>query len=187
MNHEELLRIALEQGASKAAIIPESKIITSPTFRDVCVSNGCGRWNRNWMCSPAIGDIHDLIAKVHSFTHGLLYQTISDIEDSFDIEGMTEAGDRHKQLSFRLRALLDPMIEGERLHLGSGGCFLCERCTILDNEPCRHPDQTMLSLESCGIDVYNTTRTTDLKYINGPDTVTFFGLILWREESGATL
>ena len=40
----------------------------------------------------------------------------------------------------------------------------------------------MLSLESCGVDVYNTSRATDLKYINGQNTVTFFGLLLYREE-----
>ena len=181
MNHEELLRTALEQGATKATIIPESKISTSPSFRDVCIGNGCGGWGRCWMCSPAIGDINDCIAKVHSFTHALLYQTIAEIEDSFDIEGMSEAGTEHKKLSFRLRDAIDPLIEGDRLHLGSGGCHLCEKCTILDNQPCRFPDKTMPSLEGYGVDVYNTTKGTDLKYINGQNTVTFFGMILFNE------
>lgn len=181
MNHDELLRVVLEQGATKATIITESQIVTSPSFRGICVGNGCGGWKRCWMCSPAIGEIDDCIAKVHSFTHGLLYQTISEIEDSFDIEGMSEAGDRHKKLSYHLRSVVDPLIKGERLYLGSGGCNLCERCTILDNEPCRHPDKTMPSLEGYGVDVYNTTKGTGLKYINGQNTVTFFGLILFND------
>ena len=69
------------------------------------------------------------------------------------------------------------MIEGESLCLSAGGCRLCERCAKLDDEPCRMPDKAMTSLEACGVDVYNTTKKTELKYINGQNTVTFFGAV----------
>lgn len=36
----------------------------------------------------------------------------------------------------------------------------------------------MTSLEACGIDVARTTASTPLRYTNGANTVTFFGLIL---------
>ena len=32
------------------------------------------------------------------------------------------------------------------------------------------------------MDVYNTTRSTELKYINGQNTVTYFGMVLFRDE-----
>ena len=38
-------------------------------------------------------------------------------------------------------------------------------------------------MEGAGIDVYRTTKSTDLKYINGANTVTFFGLLLYKEEA----
>ena len=37
------------------------------------------------------------------------------------------------------------------------------------------------SLEGYGVDVYNTTKDTPLKYINGQNTVTYFGMILFSE------
>ena len=51
--------------------------------------------------------------------------------------------------------------------------------------PCRNPASAMPSMESCGIDVYNTTKGTELKYSNGENTVTYFGIALFREESHA--
>ena len=38
-------------------------------------------------------------------------------------------------------------------------------------------------MEAYGIDVYNTTKNTELKYINGQDTVTYFGMVLFEEEA----
>ena len=36
-------------------------------------------------------------------------------------------------------------------------------------------------LEGYGIDVFNTTKDTPLKYINGENTVTYFGIVLLTE------
>ena len=45
------------------------------------------------------GEIHALMEEVRRYPYGLLYQTISEIEDSFDIEGMLEAGKLHNDLA----------------------------------------------------------------------------------------
>ena len=37
-------------------------------------------------------------------------------------------------------------------------------------------------MEGAGIDVYNTVKDTPLKYINGANTVTYFGLVLFEEN-----
>ena len=34
-------------------------------------------------------------------------------------------------------------------------------------------------MEGYGIDVYQTSKPTELKYINGQNTVTFFGIVLF--------
>ena len=65
------------------------------------------------------------------------------------------------------------------LHLSCGGCRLCQRCAKEDGEPCRMPEKAMSSLEGYCVDVYNTTKDTPLKYINGQNTVTYFGAILF--------
>ena len=135
-------------------------------------------YGRCWMCPPDIGIVEPLMEKVRSYKHGLLYQTISEIEDSFDFEGMQEAGQRHVIVSQRLEAFL--MLElKDHLHLSCGGCRLCERCAKLDGLPCREPERAMPSMEGYGIDVYSTCKPTELKYINGANTVTYFGIVLY--------
>ena len=71
------------------------------------------------------------------------------------------------------------------LHLTCCGCRLCEKCAKVTGEPCRFPEKALPSLEAYGVDVYNTTKDTDLKYINGQNTVTFFGMVLFRENDNA--
>lgn len=178
MNHQEMIEIALDAGALKATVIDTDSIVLSATFRDICTSNGCGMYGRCWMCPPDIGDIEPLMAKVHGYKHGLLYQTVADIEDSFDIEGMQDAGKRHVMVSQRLEAFLMLQLD-KHLHLSCGGCRLCERCAKLDGLPCRDPERAMPSMEGYGIDVYNTCKPTELKYINGQNTVTYFGIVLF--------
>lgn len=184
-NHEQLIRAALEGGAAKAAVIPQEKIVVSKAFWDICAGNGCGNFGKCWMCPPAIGQYEELAEKVRSYSHGVLYQTIAEIEDSFDIEGMFDAGKNHAQVSQHIQQLVKPILGDGFLHLSCGGCRLCERCAKKDDQPCRFPDRALPAMEGCGIDVYNTTKDTDLKYINGANTVTYFGIVLFTEEENA--
>lgn len=181
MNYDRLVAAAREAGAAKATVINREQIVLSRSFRDICAGNGCGNYGRCWMCPPDVGEIDTLMEKVGCFPRGLLYQSIVPLEDSFDIEGMTAGARAHARLSLRVDDAVRPLLLGERFHLSCGGCRLCDRCTKPDGLPCRHPEQALPSLESCGIDVYNTVRDTDLHYTNGQNTVTFFGLLLFSE------
>ena len=176
--HDDLIRMTLEAGAVKAAVIRMEGIVTSPVFRDICASKSCGMYGRCWMCPPDIGGIDELIGRLRSYMHGLLYQTIHEIEDSFDIEGMGEAAGKHARVSQAVNDALKGRLPG-CLHLSCGGCHLCERCARLDDEPCRQPERALPPMEGYGIDVFNTTKPTELKYINGQNTVTFFGIVLF--------
>ena len=40
-------------------------------------------------------------------------------------------------------------------------------------------------MEGYCIDVYRTAKGTDLKYINGENTVTYFGIMLFKENENA--
>lgn len=180
MKEETLIRLALNCGADKATVITQAQIVLSESFRDICASNKCGCYGRCWTCPPDIGDIQTLMQQVRQYSHALLYQTVTNIEDSFDIEGMLEAGNRHSALSRRIRDALSSDLP-DALNLSCGGCRLCESCAKLVGEPCRFPKQAMPSLEGYGVDVYNTVSGTDLKYINGQNTVTYFGLVLYSE------
>lgn len=130
------------------------------------------------MCPPDIGEIDALMSRLKGYEKGLLYQTIYAIEDSFDIEGMGEAATNHARVSQAVNDAVKPLLPGN-LHLSCGGCNLCERCAKLDGQPCRMPEKALPPMEGYGIDIYQTVKPTALKYTNGQNTVTFFGIVLF--------
>ena len=176
---EKLVSAALEAGAHKAVIFPAEKIVLSGVFRDICKSNQCGKYGKCWVCPPELPDADEVMATIQSYDRVLWYQTVSSIEDSFDIEGMIEAGKNHVALSQRLRDMVADSLPENALHLSCGGCRLCPVCAKAEGRPCRMPEKAMSSLEGYCVDVYNTTKDTQLKYINGQNTVTYFGAILF--------
>lgn len=178
MTHQDLIEIALDAGAEKAVVIKTDSIVLNAAFRDICMKNACGRYGRCWMCPPDIGEIGVLMEKVRQYSFGLLYQTIGSLEDSFDVEGMDKAAQNHVLTGQRLEAFLMLML-GKHLHLSCGGCRICERCAKLDGLPCRDSERAMPSMEGYGIDVYSTCKPTALKYTNGQNTVTYFGIVLF--------
>ena len=168
----------VEKGAFKAAFVPISEVKTDVIFRTMCESNACGKYGKCWTCPPDAGNIHDLINSLQAFSRVLVYQTVSELEDSFDIEGMYEAGNRHNKLLQSLMELYNESTLGcQVMHLGAGGCKFCERCAKEDGIPCRFPDKAVSSLETYGINVSELAKSGGMKYINGQDTVTYFGAI----------
>lgn len=180
-----IVSAALEAGAAKAVVIPQKQIVLSGEFYNICKTNTCGKFGRCWMCPPDIGPIDSLMERVRSYRFALLYQTIGELEDSFDIEGMSEAARRHAQVSQAVQKAIAPLLTQACFHLSCGGCNLCEHCTKIENKPCRFPEKALIPMEGAGVDVYNTTKDTPLKYINGQNTVTYFGMVLFEEMKDA--
>ena len=145
---DKLSNIALSLGAYKATVIPVELVETDAAFRDMCVANACGNYGRNWMCPPDAGDIHDLMAALKTYSYALVYQTVSELEDSYDFEGMMDAGVAHNRLMVELRRGIEGLNLSRVLHLGAGGCRMCEVCAKRTGEPCRHPDLAVASLET---------------------------------------
>ena len=181
MDTESLISQVLSCGATKATLLSQDEIVLSSEFRKICEGNGCGSYGRCWACPPYCGDIETLMAKVRSFPHAIWFQTVGQIEDSFDFEGMTEVGRQHAEVCQAVKKSVLPEIPVKTFLLGAGGCHLCETCAKRTDEPCRHPEDVIISLEGCGVDVYNTTKPTALKYINGANTVTYFGMLLFGD------
>ena len=176
---DRLIGLVLSLGAYKAAVIPVDAVETDAAFRDMCAANACGNYGRNWMCPPDVGEIHELMAELRTYGYALVYQTVSELEGSYDFEGMMEAGARHNQLMATLRTSLNTEPLSRTLHLGAGGCRMCEVCGKRTGEPCRHPDLAMASLETYGVNVSKLAAAAGMKYINGQDTVTYFGAVLF--------
>ena len=175
-----LIQTAKEAGASGAVYLDAANVVLDPQFREICRSNSCGLYGKCYSCPPDLGDLEELMNRIRQYPHAMLYQTIAPLEDSFDFEGMMEAGAAHSRLSSRIHQQLKSILQQEYFHL-STGCRLCETCAKEDGLPCRHPELVLGAMEGCGVDVYQTVKDTELKYINGVNTVTYFGLILFTE------
>lgn len=180
---QQLTDLALSLGADKAQVIRVADITFSEEFRRLCEMNSCGLYGQCWMCPPDVGEINELMAEAQTFSRALVYQTIGRLEDSFDIEGMLAAGERHNALVEEIRRQSAAIPLAETLHLGSGGCSICPRCAKRDQQPCRFPERAVASLEAYGVNVYDLANTSGMKYINGENTVTYFGAVLFNFRS----
>ncbi|MEG1550330.1 MAG: DUF2284 domain-containing protein [Ruthenibacterium sp.] len=179
MNTEEMMHTALTLGAANATVILVKDIPFEREFRKMCEQNACGMYGKSWMCPPFVGDIDTLIAQAQSYHAALVYQTIGTLEDSYDFEGMMEAGAKMNELTQKLRTAFDVSLK-KSLHLGAGGCRMCEKCAKRDEKPCRFPDKALSSLEAYGISVSQLAELCGMKYINGQNTVTYFGAVLFE-------
>ncbi|MBR5559332.1 MAG: DUF2284 domain-containing protein [Oscillospiraceae bacterium] len=171
----------IEFGAKAASVIEVKDITFRPEFREACKRNACGKYNTNWGCPPACGSIEDMMAQAQSYPYALVYQTVSQLEDSFDYEGMQAGKAFYNQVTEQvLKAYAEDFPEKETLFLNAGACKLCSRCAKLDEQPCRFPDKRTISMEAYGVDVSNLAKVAGMNYINGQNTVTYFGAILFR-------
>lgn len=179
---ELLVRTLLDWGAFRAAVVPVEKIEFEPAFRKLCESNACGMYGRSWMCPPHVGPVEELIARARRYRRALVYQTVDALEDSYDFEGMMAAGQRMNELARKVRGGLPGLFGQNALYLGAGGCRVCPMCAEQEGKPCRFPEKALASLEAYGVNVSRLAELAGMKYINGQDTVTYFGAVLFDEE-----
>jgi predicted metal-binding protein len=168
-------------GACNAGIVNVSAIIFDRSFRVLCESNACGNYGKCWMCPPYAGDIDQLIQIAQNYQKALVYQTISVLKDSYDFDGMMEAAQRHGKLALSLSYFFSELPFPRKLHLGAGGCHMCDVCAKQLNEPCRRPEHATPALEAYGVNVSSLATSSGMRYINGSCTVTYFGALLFCE------
>ena len=166
----------------KVVSLANDDIVTERALRKACEQNVCGKYGTNWMCPPGIGEIDPLIEKVRSYGDGLLIQSVYELEDSFDFEGMMKSAEWHRNSFLSLLKAIEQHIDGKSLlPLNAGHCDICQECTFKQNKTCRFPDKAISSVEAHGIDVSRTLSKVGLKYNNGPDTVSYVGIILAKK------
>ena len=175
---QDIIEKVIAFGAFKASVVKVSDIVTDRVFRSLCEANVCGKYGKCYTCPPDVGDIDELMQSLKGYSYALVYQTVGELEDSFDIEGMFEAGKKHSELVLKMVSAFGKP-DGV-LHLGGGGCRICEKCGKLTGEPCRDPEHAIASLEAYGVNVSKLAELAGMKYINGQNTVTYFGAMLFN-------
>ena len=181
MDLNQIKQCILDAGAHRIGVVAVEDIDFQPEFRKLCESNACGMFGRSWMCPPLVGEVEELIQSLKAYQWAVVYQTVDELEDRYDFEGMMVAGEKMNRLTTRVRRELAEV--SPLLFLGAGGCRICQRCSKLDGQPCRRPEEAISSLEAYGINVSALAAQAGMQYINGSDTVTYFGAVFLGEES----
>lgn len=175
---DKILNFAGELNITHAHSVPVSSIKLHQWVIDRCAANACGTYGKCWTCPPALGELSMLEERISGYSEAVLLQTIYELEDSWDFEGMERAilvhNDSVRQLTKRIK---DAYPGAKVLPLGAGGCHFCEQCSCPDS-PCQFPDQAIASVEGYGMDVKTMVESVGLKYINGQNTVSYVGLVL---------
>lgn len=172
----ELEKLIRDSGFALVGRFDASGLEARDEVRDMCVVDTCHSYNRSWSCPPACGSIEHFKEKLKGYDTGYLFQTVAEMDDAFDYEGIVRGGKEHAR---RLAALLDRIdeAEGDVLVLGAGACSLCETCTYPDT-PCRYPHKTLVSMEAAGLVVSDVCALADIPAYHGKGTVAFCGCVL---------
>lgn len=176
LDMEKLAAMAEEAGFTHSAPLDVSTLELRDEVRAMCSANTCRAYGKNWSCPPACGELEDLRQRFAQYSRGILVQTVGEVEDSMDFEGMMEAEAAHKE---HFMTLYDRLLETwpGLLALGAGTCTRCRECTYPD-APCRFPEKRVSSMEACGLVVMDTCKANGLGYYYGPQSIAYTSCFL---------
>ena len=177
---ETIVQDALDMGFTHAALADVSTLVARDEVREMCAVDKCHGYNKNWSCPPGCGTIPECQERMRSYDWGVITQITLDMEDAMDMEAWTEAGKQFREGQTKLNAELHK-VYSDILALGGAGCSICKECTYPD-APCRFPDKRMSGMEGYGLIVSEVCKANNIKYYYGPDTVTFSGMFLIKEN-----
>jgi predicted metal-binding protein len=170
-------KIAKECGFYETGEIDIASLRFSDEIRHICEGNVCRNYRSTWACPPAVGTIGECRQRCSEYKKMLLLSGKYDLEDSLDFEGMKAGMISFKKMidlfNDNVKSILSSYII-----LSNEGCMRCEKCSYPE-EPCRFPDKLFHSIEGYGFVVSDLAIQAGIHYINGNNTVTYFGAILF--------
>jgi len=163
---ERYRRLALDQGAADAAIIPATYITIDERVRLKCVVPRCLRAGETPNCPPYTPDLHLVRRALTRFSWAIAFKCeVAPIEEYVPGRGTTKA-ERRRTLAFHRKSsevvcALERQAYKDGYHLamgfGGGSCkdYLCQGmiCQFLDSGRCRFPHRARPAMEAVGMDV----------------------------------
>lgn len=148
----------------------------------------CQRYQHCWACPPNAGTIEDNIARIGHYKRFLVFSTVWEVSDAFNFDACLFVRKEHEAMTreFREKLLAKYGLEPEALadnptppiYILSAGCAICEECAC-PNEPCRHPKERLMSMESHGILIMKLVEDLGLTYSYDGTTVVYFSAVLF--------
>ena len=160
--------------------IDPAELEFSERVRWIC-EHECPMYGKTWACPPGVGSVADCAAKCRSYQSCLMIGTITEAEDISNIEQTLKTRPEHEAITNQVRDLfrqqgIEPYI------LSTEACAVCERCAILDGEPCRMPERMHPCVESHGINLIPTLEENGLDFQYGDNIITWYSLLFFNES-----
>ena len=174
---EKVMQAARDHEFECVGYAPTSKLVVRPEVRDMCAADKCHSYDRNWTCPPACGDIEFFQDEIDKRDHCVVFQSVGQMEDDFDLDVMFDTAEDHKD---RIPDFIKEVREyvDDPLFLLMGACTICDECAYPD-EPCRFPDLAMPSMEAAGLVVSDVCKAADIPYNHGPQTIAYSSCVLF--------
>ena len=149
----------------------------SDRIRWIC-QHECPMYGRSWACPPGVGSVESCKGKCLAFNDCLMIATITEVLDISNINETLATRPEHEAITNQVRDLMrgqgiDPYI------LSTEACAECDRCAILDGQPCRLPERMHPCVESHGINILGLLEDRGLSFQYGENVVTWFSLLFF--------
>lgn len=151
----------------------------SQRVRYICRTE-CPMYGKSWACPPGVGEVEACRSKCGGYENCLLVGTIAEVADIADLEATLATRGDHEALTNEIRELMRQQ-QVEPYVLSTEACALCERCAILDGQPCRMPDKMHPCVESHGINLIPVLESCGLEFQYGENVVTWYSLLFFNE------
>lgn len=155
------------------------KLEFSDRIRWIC-QNECPMYGKSWACPPGVGEVASCKEKCLAYNNCLVIGTITETEDIADVEASLKTRPEHEKVTDQVRDLM--RAQGcEPYILSTEACAECDRCAILDGEPCRMPERMHPCVESHGINLIPTLEENGLDFQYGGNIITWYSLLFFND------
>ncbi len=161
------------------AWIDPAALTFSDRIRYIC-QHECPMYGKTWACPPGVGEVCDCKAKCNAFSSCLMIGTITETADIADIAATLATRGDHEAITNEIGALLKEAGYPPYI-LSTEACAECEKCAILDGQPCRKPDRMHPCIESHGIVLTDTLEELGFEFQYGDNMVTWYSLLFFNE------
>lgn len=175
MNQQSIIQLTQGEDFSAVALIDMDAVVFEPSFRPYCEQNLCGKYGANYSCPPDCGAPAEMEARLRRYARALVFQTKWDIDDWYDDAQIKRAKKAHNSAMLRvIEKLRRRGLNG--MMAGASCCNLCDRCAILDHQPCLYPELQFSCLSAYCVYVKKLADACGMEYACKDGRLAFFGM-----------
>ena len=178
MNRERLEEQLAELPLYLYDFLDPKELEFSERIRWIC-QHECPMYGKTWACPPGVGSVESCREKCLSYKNCLMIATMAEVSDIADIQQTLATRPGHEEITNQVGSAME-VLGAKPYILSTEACTLCQRCAILDGQPCRHPERMHPCVESHGINIIPALESRGLEFQYGENVVTWVSLLFYQ-------